>query len=104
MAENLPLDSEVRWKGKSIPDLLRDLYNVNHESKVADQIRVAIQAKNAERVASSLDALTAATIRSAEESGKLNAKVFWLNVLLALFTIAGSAFAGMQVYLMLKSK
>lgn len=54
-----------------------------------EQMKITMQVRSISGLVSSLDALHRSVIKSTESSDKLSTRVFWLNVVIAVATVAG---------------
>ena len=74
-------------RGKSVDDLLADLYTVAQpNSKVFEQLRMAILARSSQDVAQSIKDYT-------RSNTILSGRLLWLNIILGFFTIVGTVIA-----------
>ena len=74
-------------KDKSIDELLSALYtDAQPNSTVWEQVRMAIIARSAQDVSKSIRDYTSS-------NNTLSGRLFWLNIILGVFTVAGTVLA-----------
>jgi hypothetical protein len=81
------MEGDEYIRGKSIEDLLSALYtDAQPNSRVWEQIRMAVIARSAQDVAKSIREYSASNTR-------LSGQLLWLNITLGVFTVVGTVLA-----------
>lgn len=91
--------SDEYVKGKNKNQLLSELKDTAYAgSQVHEQMKAGILVRSVEDIEKALAILDKTIDGNAKSNDKLSRRIFWLNVILTLATVAGSIISGIALF------